>query len=98
MQDVVITEEESYIISRVKGAKMQKKFIPNATLDVIQEYITTFRNKIPNCKYDNLFISNSGKPMNRIALTNSSKVIARRAGITKIYIHIVLGTVLRLFS
>lgn len=83
MQDVVITEEESYIISRVKGGKIQKKFIPNATLDVIQEYITTFRNKIPNCKYDNLFISNSGKPMNRIALTNSSKVIAKRAGITK---------------
>lgn len=82
MQDLVFTENESYLISCVKGGKMQKKFIPQATVRVIQEYITKFRNK-QNCQYDNLFISNSGKPMNRVAITNTCKIIAKRAKINK---------------
>lgn len=84
LDNLFLDVESPYILVRCKGQKMQKKYIPSYTAQIIKEYIVKFRNKkFPNCQYNNLFISNSGKPMNRVAITNSSKVIARRVGIDK---------------
>lgn len=61
-----------------KGGKRRMVHINDKTMEYINQYMT-----IRNGAIDNLFVSNSGKPMNKDVINKSLKLIAQKAGIDK---------------
>lgn len=73
--------EEIYYINIVrKGGKIQRMRLNNDTAEAINDYIENGRKQ---SVYNNLFISNGGKPMSTSCIDKSIKKIKDKAGISK---------------
>lgn len=59
-----------------KGSHDRSIWLSNDVVEAIDDYLTTRK----ECEYDNLFISNGKKPMDRTCLSRTLKTIAKRSG------------------
>lgn len=68
--------EENIIIIEGKGDKERFICLNDNVIDAIEDYLTVRKDS----SYDNLFISNGGKPLDRSCCSRSLKTIAKRTG------------------
>lgn len=75
------TNKEGYFINiRRKGNKIQKMVLNKETFEAIKDYIDNARKETV---YNNIFISDGGKPMATLSIDRTVKKIAKKAGINK---------------
>ena len=75
------TNKEGYFINiRRKGNKIQKMVLNKETFEAIKDYIDNDRKETV---YNNIFISDGGKPMATLSIDRTVKKIAKKAGINK---------------
>lgn len=76
--------DNNKVVVHRKGGKIVSKPLTPMVVEAIKLYLKKFRRKkFPNCRYDNLFISNLGNPMSQNVINITVKNIARRAGINE---------------
>ena len=69
-----------YLNIKRKGSKIQKMILNDGTSKYLNDYI---KNSRKQSLYNNIFISNSGKPMTTVCIDRTVKKIARKAKIDK---------------
>lgn len=72
-------EKASYLYFVRKGGKIKKLYFNPYVTEKIEDYLKVRKQS----EYDNLFISNGGKPMSVQSIDMTIKKLAKRAGITK---------------
>lgn len=76
-----VKDREAYFINiRRKGNKIQKMVLNQETFYAIQDYVENSRKE---SLYNNVFISDGGKPMMTSSIDRTVKKIAKKAGINK---------------
>lgn len=72
-------EKAAYIIFNRKGGKIKKLYFNPYVTEKIEKYLKVRKQS----NYDNLFVSNCGKPMSTQSIDTTIKKLARKAGINK---------------
>jgi site-specific recombinase XerD len=84
-------DDNEVVLTVTKGSKQRVVYLNNSVCNAIDEYLSVRKES----EYDNLFISNGGKPMSPSCIYRTLKVCAKRGGLDDETINILHPHTLR---